>query len=84
MNASISQYITTNEVTESIFGKLGWEPDKIDYMTDSPEVVCHRAADTTRAKELLDWKPKHTLDWYTDARDEKHVKENLETLPHER
>jgi len=61
-------------------------------MTDKPEGVRHRAADTTRAEELLGWEPeytvedgiKRTLDWYVDARDPEYVKENLETLLHER
>jgi nucleoside-diphosphate-sugar epimerase len=92
VNAGISRYITINEVAESIFAELGWEPDEIDHMTDKPEGVRHRAADTTRAEELLDWEPEYTLeegientlDWYTDARDEEYVRENLETLLHER
>jgi UDP-glucose 4-epimerase len=92
VNAGISRYVTMNEAVDIIFDYLDWEPDEIDYMTDKPEGVRHRAADTTRAEELLGWEPeytvedgiKRTLDWYVDARDPEYVKDNLETLLHER
>jgi len=92
VNAGISRYVTMNEAVDIIFDYLDWEPDEIDYMTNKPEGVRHRAADTTRAEELLGWEPeytvedgiKRTLDWYVDARDPEYVKENLETLLHER
>jgi UDP-glucose 4-epimerase len=92
VNAGISRYVTMNEAVEIIFDELGWEPGDINYMTDKPEGVRHRAADTTRAEELLGWEPeytveegiKRTLNWYVDARDKEYVMENLETLLHER
>ncbi len=92
VNAGISRYVTINEAVEHIFDHLGWEPDEIDYMTDKPVGVRHRAADTTRAQELLGWEPEYTvedgiertLDWYVEHRDEEYVRENLETLLHER
>jgi len=92
VNAGISRYVTINEAVEHIFDHLDWEPEDIDYMTDKPVGVRHRAADTTRAEELLGWEPEYTveegirktLDWYVDARDEDYVRENLETLLHER
>ena len=92
VNAGISRYVTMNEAVEYIFDELGWEPSEINYMTDKPVGVRHRAADTTRAEELLGWKPeytvkegiKRTLDWYVKNRDRNEVRENLETLLHER
>jgi UDP-glucose 4-epimerase len=92
VNAGISRYVTMNEAVEIIFDYLGWEPEEINYMTDKPEGVRHRAADTTRAEELLGWEPeytveegiKNTLDWYVNNRDEEYVRNNLETLLHER
>jgi UDP-glucose 4-epimerase len=92
VNAGISRYVTMNEAVDIIFDYLDWEPDEINYMTDKPEGVRHRAADTTRAEELLGWEPeytveegiKNTLDWYVNARDKEYVRENLETLLHER
>jgi UDP-glucose 4-epimerase len=92
VNAGIDRYVTLNEAVEAIFERLNWEPEEIEYMTDKPVGVRHRAADTTRAGELLGWEPRYTLkegidttlDWYTDTRDKAHVRENLETLLHER
>lgn len=92
VNAGISRYVTMNEAVEYIFDYLGWEPNENDYLTDKPVGVRHRAADTTRAEELLGWEPhytveegiKNTLDWYVESRDRTYVSENLETLLHER
>jgi len=92
VNAGISEYISINEVVDAIFEYLDWEPGEIDYMTDKPVGVRHRAADTTRGTELLGWEPEYTLedglaktiDWYVQHRDREHVRENLETLLHER
>jgi UDP-glucose 4-epimerase len=71
---------------------MGQEPPEMNYMTDKPVGVRHRAADMTRAEELLGWEPKYTLqeglaetiDWYTENRDREYVRKNLETLLHER
>lgn len=92
VNAGIPEYISINQVVEEIFSRLDWRPDDINYMTDKPVGVRHRAADTTIAKELLRWEPQFTLEegidrtlkWYLEARDPDHVKNNLETLLHER
>ena len=92
INAGISDYIPINEVGDAIFEYLGWEPRKMDYMTDKPVGVRHRAADTSRAEELLGWEPTYglregmaeTIDWYVEARDREYVQENLERLLHER
>jgi UDP-glucose 4-epimerase len=92
VNAGISDYISINEVAETIFDNLDWEPAEINHMTDKPVGVRHRAADTTRAEELLGWEPEYTLeeglaetiDWYVENREKEYVRENLETLLHER
>jgi UDP-glucose 4-epimerase len=92
VNAGIPEYISINEVVETIFDYLGVEPPEMEYMTDKPVGVRHRAADTTRAEELLGWEPTYTveeglaetIDWYTANRNREFVKENLETLLHER
>jgi len=92
VNAGISRYVSINEVVDAIFETLGWEPEQREYLTDKPVGVRHRAADTTRAEELLGWEPKYTLqdgiertlDWYLDNRDPERVAANLETLLHER
>jgi UDP-glucose 4-epimerase len=92
VNAGISEYISINEVVEAIFDYMGEDPPAMNYMTDKPVGVRHRAADTTRAEELLGWEPEYsleeglaeTIDWYTANRDRQYVRENLETLLHER
>jgi UDP-glucose 4-epimerase len=92
VNAGIRDYITINDVAGAIFDRLDWEPAEIDHMTDKPVGVRHRAADTTRAEELLGWEPQYTLqdgigrtlDWYAENREREYVQNNLETLLHER
>ena len=92
VNAGIRDYITINEVAEAVFDQLDWEPAEVDHMTDKPVGVRHRAADTTRAEELLGWEPQYTLqdgidrtlDWYAENREREYVQNNLETLLHER
>ena len=92
VNAGIRDYITINEVAEAVFDRLDWEPAEVDHMTDKPVGVRHRAADTTRAEELLGWEPQYTLqdgidrtlDWYAENREREYVQNNLETLLHER
>lgn len=81
-----------NEAVRITFDYMGWDSEEINYMMDKLEGVRHRAADTTRAKELLGWEPeytveegiKNTLDWYVNNREQECVRENLETVLHER
>lgn len=92
VNAGIGRYVSINEVVDAIFDALGWEPEQREYLTDKPVGVRHRAADTTRAEDVLGWEPEYTLqdgiertlDWYLDERDPEYVAANLETLLHER
>jgi UDP-glucose 4-epimerase len=92
VNAGIPEYISINAVVEAIFDRLDWEPEEIDYMTDKPVGVRHRAADTTRAEALLGWEPRYsldegidaTLDWYVNNRSREYVQENLQRLLTER
>lgn len=92
VNAGISRYVTINEAVEYIFNYLDWKPENIDYMTDKPVGVRHRAADTTRAEELLGWEPEYTveegientLDWYVNTQSKEYVRENLQSILHER
>lgn len=92
VNAGISRYISINDVVETIFELLEWEPGEIRYQTDKPVGVKHRAADTSRAERLLGWEPtysledglRETVEWYVNNRDRTDVKKNLETLLHER
>ncbi len=92
VNAGIERYVSINEVVSLIFEYLGWEPERVEYLTEKPVGVKHRAADTARAREMLGWEPSYTLeegiretlDWYVETHDEAQVAANLETLLHER
>jgi len=92
VNAGLSEYISINEVVEAIFEYMDWQASESDHMTDKPIGVRHRAADTSRAEELLGWEPEYTLedglaetiDWYVEHRNREYVRENLESLLHER
>jgi UDP-glucose 4-epimerase len=92
VNVGTNEYISINQVTETIFEYLDWYPDEIKHLDDKPVGVRHRAADTGRAKELLGWEPEYTLeeglantiDWYIDQHSKEEVTQNLETLLHER
>jgi UDP-glucose 4-epimerase len=92
VNAGISEYISINDVVAAIFEYMGWEPAEMNYMTDKPVGVRHRAADMSRAQSRLGWEPEYsleegiaeTIDWYTANHDRETVRENLEQLLHER
>ena len=92
VNAGIRRYVTMNEAVEYIFEAMDWRPEEIQYLTDKPQGVRHRAADTTRAEERLGWEPQYsvsdgieqTVQWYQSNRQPEYVRENLETLLHER
>lgn len=83
VNAGISEYISINEVAETVCSYIGWEPNEINHMTDKPVGVRHRAADTSRAEELRGWEPQYgledglaeTIDWYVGNRDQKYVRD---------
>lgn len=91
VNAGISEYIAITDVIEEIFEYFD-RPEEIDYQTDKPVGVKHRAADTSRAEQLLDWEPSYsfadgvrkTIDWYVETHDRSSVREDLETLLHQR
>lgn len=60
------------EVVEMICKILNWHPSKFEFDTSKPVGVLSRALDNSRAKELLGWEPRFTLedglgktiDWY--------------------
>ena len=92
VNAGISDYISINEVADTIFEWLDWHPEEINYLTDEPVGVRHRAADTNRAEGLLGWEPQftleegidRTLDWYVNSRNKESIRKNLSTILHNR
>jgi UDP-glucose 4-epimerase len=92
VNAGVREYIPIDDVADQLFEELGWDPDERTYLDDKPVGVKHRAADTTRANDLLGWSPEYdlaeglreTVDWYTSTHERERVREELESLLHER
>jgi nucleoside-diphosphate-sugar epimerase len=63
------------DVAAKIFDLMGWKPKKTVFDTSKPVGVVTRALDINRAKKLLNWEPKisleeglrKTINWYTDT-----------------
>jgi nucleoside-diphosphate-sugar epimerase len=63
------------DVAAKIFDLMGWKPKKTVFDTSKPVGVVTRALDINRAKNLLNWEPKisleeglrKTINWYTDT-----------------
>lgn len=92
INAGTEKSVTINEVTQTIFGIVGWKPRRIHYDTTKPIGVFDRVADLTTAKRILGWEPQFTLeqglqktiDWYFSTKKSEDVKEDLDRLLFER
>ena len=67
------------DVAAKIFDAIGWKPRRILFDTSKPVGVVTRALDISRAKGLLDWEPKvsleeglkKTVDWYVRTHEPK-------------
>jgi nucleoside-diphosphate-sugar epimerase len=92
VNAGRDDRITINKACELVFDAMNWRPKKIEHDLSKPQGVASRAADLTRASQVLGWKPKYTysegfkktIDWYVSQKDRREVKANLEKLLMER
>lgn len=92
VNAGRDDRITLNQAAELVFEIVGWRPKRIKHDLSKPQGVASRAADLTRAKRLLQWKPKvsyeegfrKTVEWYSANKNLKKVKANLDRLLMER
>jgi len=92
VNIGTAEHIKIKEAAEKIFEYTGFRPRKILFDTSKPEGVFSRAADISKAKRILDWKPKvsfddglkRTVDWYYATKDKNDVAQKLQTLLHER
>ncbi len=92
VNAGRDDRITINETIEKVFKIMKWKPSKISRDVTKPQGVASRAADLTRAREVLNWEPKvtyeegfkKTIDWYTQTHDVEKVRTNLNKLLFER
>jgi len=92
INAGTDRSVTINEIAEMIFDIVSWKPKKIHYDTTKPLGVFNRVADLTRAKNMLSWEPRFTIeqglrktiDWYFSTNKKENVKKNLNQLLFER
>jgi UDP-glucose 4-epimerase len=92
VNAGRDDRITVNEAAELVFNIVGWRPRRVRHDLSKPQGVASRAADLSRARSVLRWKPKvsytegfkKTIEWYFANHDEKKVKANLDRLLMER
>ena len=92
VNAGRDDRITLNQAAELVFDILGWTPKRIEHDLSKPQGVASRAADLTRAKRLLGWKPKvsykegfkRTIEWYFANKKREEVKANLDRILMER
>jgi UDP-glucose 4-epimerase len=50
------------DVAEKIFEIMKWRPKKIIYDLSKPMGVIRRGLDISKARELLNWKPRYTLE----------------------
>ena len=50
------------DVAETIFSIVNWKPTKIKFEPSMPVGPLSRALDNTRARELLGWQPKYSLE----------------------
>jgi UDP-glucose 4-epimerase len=92
VNAGRSDRLTINQAIDLVFDLVGWKPKQIAQDTSKPQGVASRAADITRAKDVLCWAPqvtyregfKKTIDWYFSNHRVEKVKSNLDRLLLER
>lgn len=92
VNIGTSEHIKIKEAAERIFECTSFRPRKILFDTSKPEGVFSRAADTSKARKILDWEPKvlfddglkRTIDWYYATKNKDDVAQKLQILLHER
>ena len=86
VNAGKDDRITIDQAADLVFRTVGWRPMRIVHDLSKPEGVASRAADLTRAKNLLQWSPRtsyeegfrKTAEWYFANKDVNEVRASLE------
>lgn len=92
VNAGRDDRITINQAAELVFNITGWRPKQVNHDLCKPQGVASRAADLTRAREVLEWEPKvsyrrgfkKSVEYYFATKNEREVKAQLEKLLMER
>ncbi|RLF10188.1 MAG: NAD-dependent dehydratase [Thermoprotei archaeon] len=62
INLGTGKRYKIKEVAEKIFKIMGWWPKKIIFRSDMPVGVLSRALDISRARKLLGWSPRFSLE----------------------
>jgi nucleoside-diphosphate-sugar epimerase len=86
VNAGREDRITLNQTAEMLFEIIGWRPKRIEHDLSKPEGVASRAANLSKAQELLHWKPRvsyeegfrKTVQWYFENNAPGKVRASLE------
>jgi len=92
VNAGRDDRISLNQAAELVFDITGWRPKRVEHDLSKPQGVASRAADLTKAREILGWEPKvsyqegfkRTIEWYFANKKRDEVKANLDKLLMER
>lgn len=92
VNAGRDDRITINEAAELIFDLIEWAPRQIEHDLSKPQGVATRAADLTRARQVLTWEPqisyrkgfRRTIEWYYANKQVDEVRANLDKILMER
>jgi len=86
VNAGRSDRLTINQAADLVFELVNWKPKKVEHDLSKPQGVASRAADLSKAREVLNWAPrvsyregfKKTIEWYFANHNIEAVKSNLE------
>ena len=92
INIGTEHHLKLVDLADLIFEQIGFRPKRINFDTSRPEGVFSRAADLTKAKRVLEWEPKtsvdeglkRTIDWYTSTHSIENVRQTLEKTLYER
>ena len=92
VNIGSPEHIRVLDVAKMIFEETGFSPREIAFDTSRPVGVFSRAADLTRARNILGWEPatpfreglKRTIAWYQSTHDPGTVASRLGVLLTER
>jgi UDP-glucose 4-epimerase len=92
INVGTAEHVRIIDLAQKIFAITGFTPKSINFDMTKPVGVYSRAADLTRARQLLRWEPQMTVDeglrrtikWYYGARKVEEVAAKLGVLLTER
>lgn len=92
VNVGTAEHIRIIDAARMIFAETGFTPTEIFFDRTKPVGVYSRAADLSRARQLLGWEPstsfasglRGTVEWYCAHRDRAAVAESLGLLLSER